>query len=281
MDGHGGPLENFYRRHKAGNITERELESRIFEYVMNSRSNEYGLYFKNRDERVDFLCWVYPRIRKAIERYDSACASFDAYLASTIRYSYRNYRSREHKQSAAETACWNASGDETAVRDPEAVYQEAECLAAAYRIRSPTRALLVLLKSYYYVSDGLVNKAARALGMKAEILGSMIDTLHNAQFKKIMRLQKLAGATHCLYFRCLGYERRLAERHENSRSRELLLLRLKQGRQRLEDMRRRLRSARVEATNSSLARLLGVPKGTIDSRLASIRSRMSANKWMF
>jgi hypothetical protein len=167
------------------------------------------------------------------------------------------------------------------VREPEAVYQEAETPPGAYRVKSPKYALLLLLKSYYYVSDELADKAARALGMDIKVLGGMIDTLYNLQLKKIMRLRRLANAVHCLYFRCLDYERQLSSRHENPQIRTLISRRLESGRARLANMRNRLKSMRIEATNSSLAKLLGVPKGTIDSRLASIKSKLTASELQF
>jgi DNA-directed RNA polymerase specialized sigma24 family protein len=282
MKCYDGPLSNFYQRYKAGNMTARDLEAGIFEYFLSNYSNQYGLYFRNRCERIDFLCWAYPRMRNAIERYDSAYASFDAYVASTIRYSYRNYKSREKKRAAMENACWNASGDGgQEVREQEAVYQDTEIPPGAYRVKSPKRALLVLLKSYYYVSDELVRKAARVLGMTPEVLGGMIDTLYGLQLEKIMRLRRLANAVHSLYFRCLDYERQLSDSHENPQISALLSRRLERGRARLANMRNRLRSTRIEATNSSLAKLLGVPKGTIDSRLAFIKNKLSGNQLRF
>jgi hypothetical protein len=282
MNRYDGPLANFYQRYKAGNMTARDLEAGIFEYILRSYSNEYGLYFGDRCERIDFLCWVYPKMRTAIERYDSAYASFDAYVASTLRYSYRNYKSMGKKRAAEEDACWKASGDGGQdVRDTETDCREAESPPGAYRVKSPKLALLVLLKSYYYVSDELAGKAARALGIAPEVLGGMIDTLHGLQLKKITKLQKLTNAVHCLYFRCLNYERQLSDRHESPQRRALLSRRLERGRTRLADMRKRLRSARIEATNSNLAKVLGVPKGTIDSRLASVKNRLSGNGFRF
>jgi hypothetical protein len=182
------------------------------------------------------------------------------------------FRCRDKKRLAAETACWNVCGD-CSVNESEVPYQETEPLPDSGKTL-PKYTLLLLLKSYYYVSDDMVNRAARALGMDAEVLGGMIDTLYRSQLKKITNLKKLTNSAHCLYFRCLSYERQLADKYGNPQKRMLIGRYLERGRRRLADMRRRLKSTRIEATNSDLSKLLGIPKGTIASQLSLIRSRL-------
>jgi hypothetical protein len=170
---------------------------------------------------------------------------------------------------------------DTEVCEPEKIYEDEEELYDKYTVKSPKYILLVLLKSYYYVSDRLVNKVASALDISPEVLGRMIDTLHGLQLEKIERLNKLTAATHRLYYRCISYDRQLANQIENPQYHGLLLRRLERGRQRLSNMRKRLKSMRIEATNSDLAKVLGVPKGTIDSRMATIKNKLSANNLNF
>jgi DNA-directed RNA polymerase specialized sigma24 family protein len=275
------PLSLFYTRYKEGHITAREMEGHVFQHILNSRGCEYGLYFRNRSERADFLCWCYPRMRNAIARYDSGRASFDAYIASTIRYSYRNYRRLGKNEAMSERAFLSANGGELAACEPEPDLKDDETPQAAYRITSPKYAQLVLLKSFYYVSDELVYKAASVIGVNPEVLGGMIDKLHQLQLKKINKAQKLANAAYCQYFRCLKYENQLAGRCENTRMRVLLSARLERGRRRLANMRVRIKSTRIEATNDNLAKVLGIPKGTVDSRLAAIRNKLSGNMLEF
>jgi hypothetical protein len=283
MDCHGGALDEFYRRYRDGIITERELEAVVFERILGGWDNRYGLCFGTRGECADFLCWVYPKMRNVVRRYDEALASFDTYVASTLRYSYQTYRNRRKRRAVMERACWKAAcgGAEAGVLEPEAVYGEEGTPARPCRITSPKYALLVLLKSYYHVSESLINKAAPALGMEPAVLGGMIDRLRGMHLKKITKLKNLTRSAHGLYFRCLGYESQLADRHKDARKLALLSLRLARGRARLARMRERLRLARVEATNSSLAELLGIPKGTVDSRLALIKCKMAGGKLTF
>ncbi|MDR2097344.1 MAG: hypothetical protein LBP37_02365 [Spirochaetaceae bacterium] len=271
------PLTFFYRLYEAKGINARELETKLFKHFMNSFDYRYGLYFGSKDEKIDFLCWFYPIMRRAIERYNDVKSSFDAYMASMIRFSYQDYRDRKRRRVAEENNYYKTAESEAAVCDPEADYEKKEMLSGNYQIGEPNYILLVLLKSYYYVSDELLSKAAPVIGIEPEILGKMVDTLRCLQFKKIERLQKLIRYTHCLYYRCIKYEGLLAEKAENWPLRNVFSRRLEHGRQRLFTMRERLKSTRIEATNNDLAKVLGVPKGTIDSRWTLIKSKLAQN----
>jgi hypothetical protein len=275
------PLTFFYEQYKAGNLSVRNLEASLFKYILESFDDEYGLYFRTKGERIDFLCWFYPTMRRAIERYDEKTSSFDAYIATMLRYAYKSYRYRKKKYTASENNCWEAANtnSELTVYDPETAYEDNVVkLSTHYRIDEPKYVLLMLLKSYHYVSEELISKVASAIGMKSEILGAMIDALRCLQFKKIEKQQKLIHSVHCLYYRCLNYERQLSEKNEDWSLYGLISQRLKQSRKRLSNMRKRLRSTHIEATNHDLAKLLGVPKGTIDSRWALIKGKFAGNK---
>jgi hypothetical protein len=267
-----------YRRYVDGNLSRHELEAGIFKHALDSPNGRYGLVFDNQGDRIDFLCWLYPSLRRAIDRYDSRLASFDAYIAVTLRYSFRYYKRRRWRRSVAEIDCWNARNDETYVCEPEIGYEAGDRMYAGCSSDSQKHILLVLLKSFYYVSDSLVDKAAATIGMSPEALGGMVDMLRHLQLKKIERLQKLSGTAHCLYYRCLNYEKKLSEKSENTNFIRLISRRLDKGRRRLENIRKRLRAMRIEATNSELSEVMGIPKGTIDSRWALIKSEQRLTK---
>jgi DNA-directed RNA polymerase specialized sigma24 family protein len=267
------PLSSFYKQYTDGNLSKRELEAGIFKHMLDSSEGHYGLFFKNRSDRIDFLCWFYPALRCTIDRYDDKLASFGVYIVTTLRYAFRYYKRRKRKRTATEINCWNASNDELFVCEPEMPDGTNEDKLFSCRLNSPKYVLLVLLKSYYYVSDSLIDKAAAVIGMKAEVLGEMVDMLRRLQIKKIGRLQKLSNAAHCLYYRCLTYERKLSEKSENTTLTSLISMRLDKSRKRLANMRERLKAMRIEATNSELSEVLGIPKGTVDSRMASIKNK--------
>jgi hypothetical protein len=109
----------------------------------------------------------------------------------------------------------------------------------------------------------------------------MVDRLHGVRLKKEESRKRLADAAHCQYYRNLFYERRLSFQYKDTEAYCRFSRRLDRGRQRLERLRVRMRALRMEATNAEVAALLGIPKGTVDSRVSLIKSRLSSNVPMF
>ncbi|MDR0684825.1 MAG: hypothetical protein LBF83_06830 [Spirochaetaceae bacterium] len=275
-------LSLFYQQYVDGNLSKHELETSIFRHVLECPNGHYGLAFKNQSDRIDFLCWFYPAMQRVIDHYDSRIASFSVYMAATLRYSYRHYRRYDRKRTATELACWSASSDESFydsfVCEPEIDDESGDGMYVNCDLNLQKHIMLVLLKSFYYVSDSLVDKAAAAIGMDPDVLGEMVNTLRRLQIKKITKLQRLSDSAHCLYYRCLTYEKWLSQKDENTYFNRLFSRYLDRGRKRLAKMRKCLKSIRIEASNSELAEVTGIPKGTIDSRLALIKCKRTLNK---
>ncbi|MDR0663733.1 MAG: hypothetical protein LBF80_06635 [Spirochaetaceae bacterium] len=271
------PLTAFYRRYKAKEIGARELEAYMFKHFLDSFDCKYGLYFASKDDRTDFLCWFYPVMRRAIDRYDEGVSSFDAYVATTLRFAYKSYRQKKKNHADAENSYRETLDRELMLYDPGPAYEDTVELPSNYHATEPNYILLVLLKSYYYVSEELLYKAAPAVGIGYEILCNMVDTLHCLQFKKIEKLRRLIRYSHSLHYRCINYERQLAEKKESWPLYGQVSRRLEQGRRRLINLREQLKFTHIEATNNNLARVLGIPKGTIDSRWAQIKNKMAHN----
>jgi hypothetical protein len=272
------PLTAFYKRYTAKEINVRELEAKLFKHFLDSFGCKYGLYFASKGDRTDFLCWFYPVMRRAIDRYDDKTSSFDAYMATTLRFAYKSYRQKKKDRADAENSYHETLDRELMLYAPEPTYEDTTELPGNYQTAEPNCILLIILKSYYYVSEELLYKAASAIGIGYEILGKMVDTLHCLQYKKIEKLRRLIRYSHSLHYRCINYERQLAAKKESWPSYRLVSRRLEQGRQRLFNLREQLKSMHIEATNNDLAKVLGVPKGTIDSRWAQIKNKLAHNK---
>jgi DNA-directed RNA polymerase specialized sigma24 family protein len=272
------PLTAFYRRYKAKEISARELEAKLFKHFLDSFDCKYGLYFASKSDKIDFLCWFYPVMRRAIDRYDDKTSSFDAYLATTLRFAYKSYRQKKKEHTAAENSYRETLDMELMLYEVDVEYADKAELLVDYRVEEPNHILLMLLKSYYYVSEEVLHKAASAIGIGHEILGKMVDTLHCLQFKKIEKLGRLIRYSHSLYYRCINYERQLIEKKESWPLCSLVSRRLEQGRRRLFNLRERIKSIRIEATNNDLSKVLGIPKGTIDSRWAQIKNKLANNE---
>jgi len=75
------------------------------------------------------------------------------------------------------------------------------------------------------------------------------------------------------YYRCIIYEKRLSLVRENTTAFGKLKVKLVKARDRLEKMRKRMLTIRLEATNQQIAEVIGTTKGTVDASLSRLKSK--------
>jgi biotin operon repressor len=159
----------------------------------------------------------------------------------------------------------------TLVSGPRA--KTAKVPAANTLVNNPRQILLLLLKSYYFVSNDFLERIAPAIGVKAEKIREMIEKLREWRIQRDEAVRVLQERIVGQFYRCIVIEKRLRAVAEGSARYEKLAKSLKGARERLANMRKRLSGIRVDATNQQVADLLGITKGAVASNLYALRSR--------
>jgi cell division protein FtsB len=264
------PLTELLNQYYLGILDKKTMEGRIFQFIQDN-FERLRLYKWCKDDFMDFLCWFYPRISRAIDNYRDTGSSFDAYIFSLVRWSAKEYHALEMDHRIVEYACWKARALEMAVCDDEPVYLESKPVFKP--VSNPRQVLVLLLKSYYFVSDDFLTRIAPAVGIPEEKLRQMIDALRERRVQREEEIRALQERVFSQYYRCVSFEKRILTAPEGSARGEKMERRLAKAKKRLESMRKRLASLRTEASNRQVAELLGVSKGTVDSNLHAIKVR--------
>jgi len=89
------------------------------------------------------------------------------------------------------------------------LYGSCDLCTALYHGIKPRHLLLLLLKSYYFVSQELVRRVSRTIGIKPEIVLNMIDELKKLRSEKEASILSLRERLYCQHYRCLAYEKRM------------------------------------------------------------------------
>jgi hypothetical protein len=262
------PLSTFLDEYRAGILSKKQLEGKIFQFVLDNYK-QFHLSQWDREDCIDYLCWLYPRISKAINKYQDVGTSFDAYIGSLVYHSSREFRFREADHYISEHTCWREHASELSVREDEPYYPER--LPEYKPVSNPQQILILLLKSYYFISDDFIARIAPAIGIKKEILKKMVDELRTLRLEKEEKVRGLRERIHSQFYRCISFERRMIAAPEGSVFQKKMRERLNRAKKRLISMRKRLSVMRLDATNRQIAELLGVPKGTIDSTLHCVK----------
>jgi hypothetical protein len=267
------PLSKLLNRYSLGFISRKELEGRIFKFIMDN-SQEFRPYRWDNEAYMDFVCAFYPRISRAIDHYRDTGSSFDAYIGSLVRWGIRETRSRETDRHIMEYACWEAKAlDEAAVHEEEEMYIEPE--PAFDKVSNPRQVLILLLKSYRYMSPDFLERISPALNIEKEKLGELIDGLREIRLQREEDIREMQERIYTQFYRCMVVEKKLRNTAPNSGLHEKLLIRLSRGRKRLQSMRERLAGMKTGASNRQVAQVLASAKGTIDAHLFTVKGKQT------
>jgi hypothetical protein len=135
--------------------------------------------------------------------------------------------------------------------------------------------LFLLLKSYYFISDDFLDRIVPIVGIKKKTLNNMINKLRELRSDREEEIRGLQERIYCQFYRCITFEKRLSAVQENSAHYAKMKSRVERARFRLTAMRKRLTGIRLNATNRQIAQVLGIPKGTVDSNLYMLKSRIN------
>jgi hypothetical protein len=263
-------LTKLLDQYHSGTLDKKTLEGRIFQFIQD-RFEQFHFYDWNKDDFTDFLCWLYPRLSRAIDHYRDTGSSFDAYIITMIRWCAKEYHALEMDHRLVEYTCWKARALDMTACDSEPAYLEEK--PAFKPVSNPRQALVLLLKSYHYVSDDFLTRAAPAIGVPKEQLGQLIESLRKRRIRREEEIRELQERVFSQFYRCITIEKKMLSASEGSSRAEKMRRCLVKGKKRLESMRRRLAVLKTEASNRQVAEVLGVPKGTVDANLYAVKKR--------
>jgi hypothetical protein len=135
------------------------------------------------------------------------------------------------------------------------------------------RILALILKCYYYISADFAEKIAPMIGINSCELLEMLEKMRKIRQKKDDKIYFMKENIYQQFYRCHIYEKRLSYVNECTTSYNKLEYRLKKARKRLEKMRDRIIHIRTDATNSQIACVIGITKGTVDASLCRLKTK--------
>jgi hypothetical protein len=270
------PLNEMWRHYASGNLKKKNFEGQIFQYILNN-PRRFHLPDRSKDRGIDYLSWLYPRLSRAIDLYKDKGASFDTYLSAVVYWSFKEYRSKEADHCITEYACWKLKAEEMAVYSSEPAYFQAPALPK--QLPNPQQLLILVLKSYYFVSEDLLSRVAPAIGIEKETIKGMIGELRKRRAGREEEIREFQERIYSQYYRCIAFEKRYNAAPEDSARREKMGACLERAKIRLRAMKKRLSGIRLDATNSQIAEILGIPKGTVDSNLFLVKAKWASGKY--
>lgn len=273
------------------NLTERVLEyqrsrsgleglvAEIAPHVLRYPRRRFGW---DEDACSEFYLYVHPRLLRALGRFRDQGKPFEAYLASVLRWQARSFALRRRRDEQAwalgprlAASCDPAAG-EGADADPSAPpYGPSGGAAPNLRPTDHRYLLFLVLKCCRRLGPGGLAAAAAATGIEPARLADMVDRLRADLEPVERRLAMLRERRNRAFSEARRLEADLA-RLPDAATAERLRRRLETARRRLRAAMARMSRVRRDPTNREVARVLGVPKGTVDCGLFLLKRRLAA-----
>ena len=266
------PLSDLYQEYVICKLSKKDFIGKVFLYLLDNQER-FHIFGGNGDYWNEYLSWLYPRLARSVELYRDLGSSFDAYITSLVHSAAKEYRRRETDHNITENICWQARAEEMIISENEPEYTNDRKDIYLPKDVSPRQILLLLLKSYFFVSDEFVDRVAKTIGMEFEEIQRMIDELRKRRAAKDTEILELRERIHCQHYRCLTYQKRLTGVLPGTVYYEKLSSRFERARKRFYAMKKRLGGMRMGASNRMIADIMGIPRGTVDSGLFAIRKR--------
>jgi len=270
-------LNELYAQYTNGLLTKEVLEGAIFR-IIKKNMYQLGLTGWNREEREDFISSLYPRISRAINKYQETGSSFEIYINTLVRLTAKEYCANAARSYVKETAAWITQIPDMYISENETEYDdhfgtETENEKKPVKLKNPRQLLILILKCCNYVTEDFLEKVSPQLGIKPETLNAMINRLKKQREKRIMEFSLMRERISTQLYRCIFYQKELETMTENNIIAQRLRKRLEHGRIKLKKMRKRLARARLDPSNLQIAKLLGLSKSTVDTVLFNLRER--------
>jgi hypothetical protein len=255
----------------------------------------YG--FDDEDDAANALLKFRGRIAKLVDRFEDRGVPFDAYLASCLRYLARTARRERRRASERESVCERAvfePGDfdegelspEGSQAGEERIEPEEGSRPAVRRRprarggripRCPaeeaaysSRLVFLALKCAWEIDDEGIARVAASAGVGREWLAAAVEQARRSLACERARVESLSQRRNRYWTGLRLLELRIAEEPDPYRRARLESTRARET-QRLESVKSELSALRTIVPNSVVARILGVPKGTVDSGLYYLR----------
>ncbi|MCX7029479.1 MAG: hypothetical protein NTU62_05085 [Spirochaetes bacterium] len=232
----------------------------------------------DEDACSEFYLFFHPRLLRVLCRFRDQGKPFESYLSSVLHWQARSFSHQRKKDEQAWAMGFRL--EPAAAPEPDEVHDPAWSPAprrlASPRLRIADRRslLFLVLKCCRRLQPEHLAAAAAATGVEPHRLADLVDRLRAGLEPAEQRLATLRERRNRAFSQARLLEAELAGRPDPGPA-ERLRLRLAAANRRMAAAIERMARVRRDPTNREVARVLGVPKGTVDCGLFWLKRRLS------
>jgi hypothetical protein len=250
---------------------------------------EYPKRFRgmSRESCSDFYCSFHPKIIPMVDRFEYQEKPFEMYLYASMKWHLKGFIRRQKKKETVERVFMQPTfwDESLSVREssepilPQCLTNHARRVLEVDsngRIVEPSirkRVMCLLLKGGDGLSATKLEAVARLIECDLEWVHESLGTLRESrnQHYRRRRLLEIRRNTHYLKINCLQEQWDLAEYPEE---RQRITEEIDLERAILSKLNFLISRTRLTPTHQAISEITGIPKGTIDSGLYTIRREL-------
>ncbi|MBN1696706.1 MAG: hypothetical protein JW881_04270 [Spirochaetales bacterium] len=241
----------------------------------------------SRDDCADFFLYVFPKIHSMITTYRDQGKPFEYYFNSVLHWKLKSFlRAKQSRQNDPDPVIddhqWGQEAGRQSCKTILSLFTENSRIAGVFHIDKNGRIkkksarkqmLFIILKHAKDISPEDADHIAHITGYNARWIFWAAYTLNESLTSNLRRHAFLRERQNNTFFRisCLEERLRYEVNHENR-------LRIKQKvavlRFRMNNTMKRMSRIRLYPSNKDMAKVLGFSKGTIDSSISSLKTRL-------
>ena len=244
--------------------------------------------FDSPDDAAEALLRYRRRIKSLADRYADSGSPFEAYLAASLRYLAKTMRRNRKRRRERELVCersesWSAELHDQASFPPAVFGEGAEarmrqllpCRSFCESLALKNRLIYLYLKCAWDSDDSKTLRIAEMTGVSADWLAAA--TAQSLRFLEAerCRYERLSSRRDRTWGRLCLLEGRLREELDPL-ARQSINDAVSREKGKLDRVRAEIRAFKPIVPNAVVARVLGVPKGTVDSGLYYLKKRSAA-----
>jgi RNA polymerase sigma factor (sigma-70 family) len=239
----------------------------------------------DEDACGDFFVFVHPRLIRLVDRFSDQGKPFESYLSAVLNWQLRNF-ARDRKRGERS---WNVSlrldaddpeSQETREKTALVPVAEAVCMPENYASLIRTDAdrrnfLFLALKCARTIGLDNAPLLAAVSGIAADRILSLSASLREMRAPRECRLETFRARRNRAFAQSRLLETELQGEAETERI-ALLRASLAKARKRMRAAMSRMARVKLAPTNREIARVMGVPKGTVDSGLYWLKRKLAS-----
>lgn len=273
-------LEKVYEDYVSGDLKYKELKERVLEYAYQQVEKDRYI------EAGDFILRFIPKLDSVLERYNSEYASFKYYINSHIKWlmfsfskEYKSFKEKSDAYTIHNAATYRDQLSLTEERPEYHISPRAKQLLAIkdgiiYKKSSRKRLEIFTLKNIRNIEKEQIEIIAPLINRSVSWLFNQKEYLSQLCEKRISNRDYLQSRYNRLFIEITKDQQKLLEMNSGY-EKELLYKTLCDKQRRKRELLEKLKHRNCGPKNEEIAKLLNIPKGTVDSSLYYMKKSLS------